>query len=77
LAKRQDFKLLRIDMQCNQVELLEDNLTEKVAWDKSYIRELVESNKTVRRYYYAVTPFVDWYEAGLKFIEYRRSIVLS
>jgi hypothetical protein len=64
-------------MRCNLVELLEDNLTEKAAWDKSYTHEVVESNKAHRRFYYAVTPFVDWYEVGLKFIEYRRSIVLS
>jgi hypothetical protein len=74
--KREKYKIIRIDMRTNQVELLENNLSESKAWDKSYSRELIESKKEHRRYYYAVTPFLDWYDVGLKFIEYRRNLVL-
>ncbi len=73
---RKDFKLIRIDMRTREVELLEENLTEAVAWDKSYSRELVESKKRRRRYFFAVTPFVDWEAKAKEFIEYRRNLVL-
>ncbi len=70
------FKLIRIDMRTSEVELLEDNLSEEEAWGKSYDRELVESMKRHRRYFYAVSPFKDWEAKAKEFINYRRNVVL-
>ncbi len=71
-----NFKLIRIDMRTSEVKLLEENLPEDIAWDKSYSHELVESKKRHRRYFFAVTPFEDWQAKCKEFITYRRNLVL-
>jgi hypothetical protein len=73
---RKNFKLIKINAFTGESIVLEQNLREEVAFGKSYDRELIESKKTVRHYWYAVTARQDWQVAAKEFISYRRNLVL-
>jgi hypothetical protein len=73
---KQRFKLIRIDAFTGEAVLLKANLSENKAFDESYNRELIESKKTVRHYWYAVTPLKDWQSLAKEFLRYRRQLVL-
>jgi hypothetical protein len=72
---KQRFKLIRIDAYTGEAVLLKDNLSENKAFDESYDRELIESKKPDRHYWYAVTPLKDWQSLAREFIRYRRDLV--
>jgi hypothetical protein len=71
-----NFKLIRIDMRTSEVKLLEDNLLEDAAWNRSIALGEVEIDRPHPRYFFAVTSFEDWEVQGKAFIKYRRSIML-
>jgi hypothetical protein len=73
---KRNFKLIKINAFTGESIVLEQNLREEVAFGKSYDRELVESKKTVRHYWYAVTARKDWQSLALEFLRYRRNLVL-
>lgn len=71
-----NFRVIRIDAITGQARLLYDFVSEDFAWKKVDHLERLESEKSFRRAWFAVTNINDWRTLARTFYDYRKELVI-